>query len=346
MKAVLLPQHGPAETLTYVEDHPMPNPGPGQVRVRLHAAALNRLDWWMRVGIPGFHIPLPHILGADAAGVIDALGEGVTGWQVGQRVALDPGEVTCNGCDYCDRGLENMCKGYAIIGEHAPGTYCEYRNYAVRNLLALPDHISFAQAAAASLVYLTAWHSLITRGGLKPGESVLIVGAGGGVNSASLQIAHLLGCPTYVVGSTAAKCRQAESLGADYTIDRSQTADWGKAAFALSNKRGFDVVVDNVGAPTMAASIRAARPGGRVLTVGNTGGPTFELDNRHLFFRHVSLIGSTMGPHADYVDVMRLVFAGKLNAVIGPTFPLQEAAQAHHALEQGDFFGKIILEIP
>lgn len=346
MKAILLPQHGPAENLTYTEDHPMPEPKRGEVRVRIHAAALNRLDWWIRKGIPGFHIPLPHILGADAAGTIDALGEEVTGWQVGDRVALDPGQVDCNGCEYCDRGLENMCKGYAILGEHTTGTYCEYRNYPVRNLLKLPDHVSFAESAAASLVFLTAWHSLIKRGGLVPGENVLIIGAGGGVNTACLQIAHMLGCPTYVVGSDAEKCQLAESLGADYLIDRSKTPDWGKAAFSLSNKRGFDVVVDNVGAPTMPTSIRAARAGGRVLTVGNTGGHTFELDNRQLFFRHVSIIGSTMGPHADFVEVMRLLFAGKFKAIIGQTFSLKDAIQAHQVLEKGDFFGKLVLEIP
>jgi NADPH:quinone reductase-like Zn-dependent oxidoreductase len=165
------------------------------------------------------------------------------------------------------------------------------------------------------------------------------------VNTACLQIAHMMGCPVYVVGSNAEKCAQAAALGADYTIDRSQNPDWAKAAFALSGKRGFEVVVDNVGAPTMMSSIRAARPGGRVLTVGNTGGYDMQIDNRQLFFRHVSLIGSTMGPHSDYVEVMRLVFAGKLKPVIGRVYPLTEAAQAHRDLESGDFFGKLVLEI-
>lgn len=345
MKAVLLHEHGPAENLKLVDDYPMPEPGYGQVRVKLHAAALNRLDWWMRVGVPGYKITLPAILGADAAGVVDKVGEGVTGWQVGDRVALDPGEVNCEGCEYCLRGLENMCRHYHIIGEQSSGTYCEYRVYAARNLMALPNEVSFAEAAAASLVFLTAWHSLMVRGNLKPTESVLIIGAGGGVNTACLQIAKMIGCTVYVVGSDTAKCMRAEELGADYVFDRSRFEDWGKEVFKATNKRGIDVVVDNVGAPTLMTSIRAARPGGRVLTVGNTGGYDIQLDNRLVFFRHVSIIGSTMGSHADYIDVMRLLFAGKLKAIMGETYKLDEIVEAHLALERGETFGKIVIEI-
>ncbi len=346
MRAVVIHEHGDADTLTYVEDFPLPEPGPGQVRVRLRAAALNRVDWWVRRGIPGMEVPFPHILGSDAAGVVDKLGVGVTGWEEGDRVALNPGYADCDGCEYCWRGLENMCKSYHIVGETTSGTYCEYRVYNARDLLALPDDVDFAEAAAASLVYLTAWHSLITRGDLRPSESVLIIGAGGGVNTASLQIAKMMGCKVYVVGSTAEKCEAARELGADEVFDRSADPDWGKAVYKATGKRGVDVVVDNVGAPTMMLSIRAARPGGRVLTVGNTAGPKFEIDNRQLFFRHVSLIGSTMGPYADFVAVMRLVFAGQLQAVIGATYALEDADQAHRALEGGDVFGKIVLNIP
>lgn len=345
MRAVLLHEHGPAENLTYVEDHPIPEPGRGEVRVKIHAASMNLLDWWVRNGIAAFKLDMPHILGADAAGVIDKLGEDVEGWQEGDRVALDPGVVNCTGCEYCQRGLENMCKNYHILGEQTSGTYCEYKVYPVRNLMALPEHISFAEAAAASLVYLTAWHSMVKRGQLVPGETVLIVGASGGVNTAYLQLAHFLGCPTYVVGSTAEKCEKALELGADYVFDRSEEPDWGKAVYKATNKRGFDIVVDNVGAPTFMTSIRSARPGGRVLTVGNTGGAKFEYNNAMVFFRHVSIIGSTMGPHADFEEVMRLVFAGKLKAVIGASFPLSETVEAHRMLEAGTAFGKIVLEV-
>jgi NADPH:quinone reductase-like Zn-dependent oxidoreductase len=345
MRAVLLHEHGGLEALHYTQDQPLPEPQAGQVRVRLHAAALNRLDWWVRTGEIGIKIEFPHILGADGAGVIDKLGAGVIGWEVGQRVALDPGEIDCAGCEFCDRGMENLCRHYQIIGEHNQGTYCEYRLYPVRNLLALPDGVSFATAAAASLVYLTAWHSLIVRGNLRPGESVLIVGAGGGVNTASLQIAHMLGCTTYVVGSNAAKCAQAEELGADFVFNRSQDPDWGKALFKATQKRGVDVAVDNVGSATLNTSLRAVRNGGRVLTVGNTSGPKFELDNRYIFARQVALIGSTMGTHADFVDVMRLVFAGKLAVPIGAQVPLEDVREAHRLLEAGETFGKIVLDI-
>jgi NADPH:quinone reductase-like Zn-dependent oxidoreductase len=345
LKAVVIHEFGDADKLTLVEDYPLPEPGPGQVRVRLRAAALNRLDWWMRAGKTPIPVTFPHILGADAAGDIDKLGEGVTGWQVGERVVLDTGEVDCAGCEYCERGQENWCRGYHVIGEHTSGTYTQYRVYPVRNLLRLPEHVSYEEAAAAGLVYLTAWHSLITRGGLQAGESVLIIGAGGGVNTAYLQIAHMLGCTTYVVGSNAEKCAKASELGASMTFDRSEIEDWGKAVFQATGKRGVDVVCDNVGTPTMMTSIRAARPGGRVLTVGNTGGYDLQIDNRFMFARHVSLIGSTMGTHADFEEVMGLVFDGKLKAVVGEVYPLEEAARAHMRLETGDFFGKIVLSI-
>lgn len=346
MKAVLLPQHGPADLLNYVSDAPTPEPAAGQVRVKVAAAAMNRLDIWVRNGWPGLQLAMPHILGADAAGIVDALGEGVSGWTAGDRVAINPGVVDCMGCEWCERGMENLCDSYKIFGEHTGGTYSEYICVPARNLLKLPDHIPYETAAAAGLVYLTAWHSLIVRGALRPAESVLIIGAGGGVNTASIQIAKLVGCEVFVVGSSDEKLAQAKALGADHVINRNaiDKGNWGKAVFQLTQKRGVDVVVDNVGAPTMMMSLRTARKGGRVLTVGNTGGPTFEIDNRFMFYRHVSLIGSTMGTYADYRDVMGLVFSGKLQVAIAHIFPLAEARAAHQTMETGDFFGKIILQ--
>lgn len=346
MKAVLLPEHGPAENLQYVTDAPTPEPKAGQVRVKVEAAAMNRLDLWVRDGWKGLNLPMPHILGADLAGTVNKLGEGVTGWNVGDRVAICPGVVDCDGCEWCDRGMENLCDSYHILGETTSGTYCEYKCIPARNLLALPDHVSYEEAAAAGLVYLTAWHSLIVRAKLIPGETVLIIGASGGVNTASLQIAKMMGCDVIVIGSSDEKLEQAKQLGADHLINRNAVEDgnWGKAVFKLTNRRGVDLVVDNVGAPTMLMSIRAARKGGRVVTVGNTAGPKFEIDNRFIFFRTVSLIGSTMGTVADYRDVMQLIFSGKLKSVVGKTFPLSEAIAAHHTLDKGDVFGKIVLK--
>ncbi len=292
---------------------------------------------------PGIKLPLPHIPGADAAGDIDKLGEGVVGWNVGDRVVIDPG-ISCGHCEFCRSGHENLCPEFKIMGEDIRGTNAEYIVISVRNLLKLPDHISYAEAAAASLVYLTAWHSLITRGALRAGESVLIVGAGGGVNTASIQIAKLAGAKVYVVGSDAAKLAHAKSLGADELIDRS-AEDWSKAIFARTNRQGVDVVVDNVGKETLFGSIRSVKRGGRILIVGNTSGPIAEVDLRYIFRKNISIIGSTMAPHADFVTVMELVFEGKLKPVIGATFPLEQVVQAHLALEKGDIVGKVVLEI-
>lgn len=343
MRAVLLEQHGPAEYLKYVDDYPIPEPGTGEVRIRVRVAGLNRVDVWVRNGWPGIKLPLPHILGADAAGDIDKVGPGVEGWAFGERAVIDP-SVSCGRCEYCQSGRQNLCNQFKILGEDTSGTYAEYIVISARNLLRLPDHVSYATAAAAALVYGTAWHSLITKGGLRPGESVLIVGAGGGVNTASIEIAKLAGSKVYVVGSNAEKVAQARALGADEGIDRS-AEDWSKAIFRLTNKRGVDVVVDNVGKETLFGSIRAVSKGGRILIVGNTSGPLAEVDLRYLFRKHITIVGSTMAPHSDFVTVMNLVFEGKLTPPISATFLLEQAADAHRLMEQGDVFGKIVLDV-
>lgn len=344
MKAVLFHEHGPAENLQVVTDLPVPDPAPGEVRLRVHAAALNYLDIWVRSGWPGIKLSRPHIPGADGAGTVDALGPGVEGWSVGDRVTFDP-TLSCGVCEFCRAGWENRCVDFRLKGEHVSGTYADYITVPARNLLRLPEHISFAEAAAASLVFVTAWHSLITRAGLRPGESVLVVGAGGGVNTTSIQIARLAGCTVYVVGSSDEKLAHAKALGADVIVRRDVEGGWSRAIYQLTARRGVDVVIDNVGAATFKDSLRAAARGGRILTVGNTSGPTVEIDNRLVFGKHLSIIGSTMGPHHDYRTVMSLLFKGKLKAVIGATYPLEQAANAQRALEAGDVFGKIVLEV-
>lgn len=340
MKAGVFYEHGPVENLQIIHDFPVPDPGPGEVRLRVRAAALNRLDLFVREGWRGLDLEMPHIGGADAAGVVDALGPEVEGWQLGDRVVIDP-SLTCGTCDFCLAGQQQLCRHFTILGEHSRGSFAEYVVVPARNLLALPESVSFEHAAAAGLVYLTAWHSLITRGALRPGEQVLIIGAGGGVNTASIQIAKLAGARVLVVGSSDEKLAQAEALGADVLINRT-TEDWSKAVFKLTNRRGVDVVVDNVGAATMFGSIRALRKGGRILIVGVTSGPMFDLDIRYLFTKQISLIGSTMAPHDDFVRVMNLVFEGKLQPVLGQTLPLESLADGHRALEQGAVFGKMV----
>lgn len=342
MKAIYLNEHGDLNVLQY-GDLPTPEPGPGEVQVALRAAALNRLDLWVREGWPGIKLAYPHIPGADGAGKIAALGPGVSGWAVGDRVVINA-NLSCGECEYCIAGEHNRCRNWGLLGETRGGTYAQYVVVPAKNLLALPDEVSFQEAAAAGLVFHTAWHSLIERGRLQPGESVLVVGASGGVNTASIQIAKLAGAEVYVVGSSAEKLGLAESLGADHLIDRSEDENWSKAAYLMTGKRGVDVVVDNVGS-TFPQSFRAARKGGRILTVGNTGGPEIEIDNRYVFGKHLSLLGSTMGTREDFRAVMGLVFAGKLHSVVDRSYPLEDAREAQARQEEGEQMGKVLLTV-
>ncbi len=340
MKAILFYEHGGPEVLQYA-DYPVPEPAPGEVLIRLRAAALNRLDLWVREGWPGIRLNYPHIPGADGAGEIAALGEGVRGLEVGAPVVINS-NIGCGTCEACQAGLDNQCRRWQLLGETRRGTYAEYVAVPARQVFPLPAGFDYHTAAGAALVYHTAWHSLITRGRLRPGESVLVVGASGGVNTASIQIARYAGATVYVVGSSPEKLALAESLGAEHLIDRSKEENWAKAIYRMTNRRGVDVVVDNVGT-TFPLSFRAARKGGRILTVGNTGGPKFEIDNRFVFGKHLSLIGSTMGTLSDFRTVMGLVVAGKLRVPLDKTFPLAEARAAHEHLQSGRQLGKITL---
>ena len=343
MKAIVFLQHGGPEVIEYT-DVKTPAPGPGQVQVRLRAAALNRLDLWVREGWPGLKLSCPHIPGTDGAGEVAAVGAGVTEFHRGDRVAIYA-NISCGRCHYCLAGKQNMCKKWHLLGETMNGTYAEYIVVPTVNLPPLPEDVPFTTAAATGLVFLTAWHSLISRGGLTTGESVLIVGASGGVNTASVQIAKLAGAKVFVVGSSAEKLALAESLGADVVIDRAQEEHWAKAVFEATGREGVDVVVDNVGAATMAQSMRAARKGGRILTVGNTSGPKFEIDNRFIFGKHLSILGSTTGTRKDFNTVMGLVFSGSLKPVLDREYPLTQAAEAFQRLESGKQLGKITLTI-
>ncbi len=343
MRAAVLTGHGGAEVVDYREDMPVAEPGYGEARVSVRAAALNRLDLFVRVGWRGLELDFPHVICADGAGVVDAVGPGVTQVAVGDHVCIDPTIVPADD-PALHTGLENQTR-IAILGEHHSGTAAEYVVLPQRNLLKMPLDFDFGEAAAVGLVGVTAWHSLITRGGLTAGESVLIVGAGGGVNSISIQIAKLAGAKVYVVGSNAEKCRQAEAIGADVTINRQEDEGWSRTLYKLTNRRGVDVVVDNVGAKTLGQSLRACRIGGRILIVGGTSGYDYGLNLAQLFTRHIALIGSTMGPHRDYVAFMEQVFAGRIKPVIGARLPLEEARQAQEMLAGYEVFGKIVLEV-
>jgi NADPH:quinone reductase-like Zn-dependent oxidoreductase len=343
MKAVLFHQHGGPGVLEFTE-FPIPVPKSGEVLVHLRSAALNRMDVMVRNGWPGLKLELPHINGADGAGDVASLGDSVSGFDPGEPVVINP-NLGCGRCEFCLAGRDNLCRDWHLLGETVRGTYAEYVSVPSRQLYKLPQGFDYHQAAAAALVYQTAWHSLIIRGNLKKDETILIVGAGGGVNTASVQIAKYIGAQVVVVGSNAHKLELAKSIGADILIDRSRDADWSKSVFLATDKRGVDVVVDNVGT-TFIQSLRTLRKGGRLLTVGNSGGPRFEFDNRYMFARHLSIIGSTMSTIAEFNEVMDLIVAGKLKTILDRTYPLKDAAAAQERLWNNENFGKITLEIP
>ncbi|HEX6270895.1 MAG TPA: zinc-binding dehydrogenase [Anaerolineales bacterium] len=347
MKVILFRQHGGPEVLEYTE-FPIPEPKLGEALIRLHASALNRVDVMVRNGWPGLKLEMPHINGADGAGEIVGFGAETggpenEGLKIGDHVVINA-NLGCGTCEFCLAGKDNMCREWHLLGETIRGTYAEYISLPIKQLYRLPPDFDYHQAAAAGLVYQTAWHSLITRGNLQKGEIVLVVGSGGGVNTASMQIAKYTGAQVLVVGSNAKKLEMAESVGAEILIDRSQEEDWSRAVYIATKKRGVDVVVDNVGA-TFMQSLRALRKGGRLLTVGNSAGPKIEIDNRYMFAKHLSIIGSTMGTLDDFDEVMDLVVAGKLKPIIDSTYPLRDAAPAQERLWNHQNFGKITLDI-
>ena len=340
MKALYFDKHGEMDVVKY-GDVPDPEPGPGELLIRVHACALNFLDIWVRRGWAGLNLEMPHWCGADVAGEIAALGENVSGWQVGQRVVVDPG-VNLVEDEYTRCGEDSVSPGYHILGEHRRGGAAEYLAIAASNLAVIPDNIDYADAAAPLLVGLTAWRMLVRRAGLRAGESVLVVGAGGGVNSIAIQIAKLAGATVYVVAGNSEKSERAQGLGADVVLDRSQV-DWVKEIFKLTARRGVDVVVDNVGKATIAKSMQAVARGGRIVIVGNTSGPQAEIDIRFIFGKQISLIGSTMGSHQDFREVLDLLWAGKIKPVIHRVMPLSEGCDAYKIMEAGKHFGKIVL---
>ena len=345
MRAAIFREHSPnLDVYEVVDDMPVPAIGPADVLVRVRFAALNRLDDFVRQGWKGLDLALPHIPGSDFSGVIAEIGASVTGWTAGQRVTANT-MMWCGTCAACIRGKHNQCATGHILGEHIPGGDAEFVRVPARNLIAIPDGYDMQKAAAASLVYVTAWHSLMVAGGLKAGERVLVVGAGGGVNTASIQIAKLIGATVYVIAGDAEKAGLAQELGADWVHDRSQDGAWGKAIFKATNRQGVDMVVDNVGAATWPSSLRALSPGGRLVTVGGTSGYGADVPVNLIFARHLSIIGSTMGTQGDYETVMGLVFAGKLDPVVDSVFPLADYRAAVEHMLAGEQFGKILVEI-
>lgn len=342
MRALGFHEHGDLSKL-HLLDVPTPEPGPGEVRVRIHAAALNRLDLFVLKGWKGLELAKPHVGGSDGAGIVDKVGPGVAEWKPGDRVVVWA-SLSCGRCAACRRGEVSLCREHRLIGEHSPGVFAEHAVVPAKNLKRIPDGFPFEDAAAASLVFLTAWRMLVTRAQLRAGESVCIVGAGGGVNTAAIQIAKLAGArPILVVGTSEAKLKLAADLGADHGVLASSA--WEKEVSRLTDKRGADVVVDNVGAATWSKTLRAAARGGRIVTVGGTTGYDFPLEVNQVFWKQLAILGSTMGTRDEFDAVMDLVFAGRLKAIVDDVVPFERGAEAYARLAKGEAAGKVVLRM-
>jgi NADPH:quinone reductase-like Zn-dependent oxidoreductase len=340
MQAVRIHEHGGTDRLLF-EEAPSPAPGPGEVRVRLRAASLNHLDLWVRRGIPGVRYPLPLIPGCDGAGVVAETGAGVSRFSPGDRVALAPG-VSCGVCEACLAGRDNLCREYGILGEHRDGTFAEEIALPARNLIPLPGKVSFEAAAAVPLVFLTAWQMVVDKAKLLPGETVVVLGAGSGVGSAAIQIARLHGARVVAVARSAAKLARAKELGAEEGIDLSKS-DLREEVRRITDRRGADVVIEHVGRATWDQSVGSLAWGGRLVTCGATTGADVALNLRQIFFKNLSLLGSTMGRRASLFAIFRHLEAGRLRAVVDRVLPLGKVREAHRLLEDGAAFGKIIL---
>ena len=341
MKAIFFEQHGEIDTLKYA-DLPQPEPKSGEALVRVRAAALNHLDIWVRRGWPGLRLDMPHITGSDVAGEIVSVNGSGTAWTPGTRVIVNPGIVTVED-EWTRKGEDSLSPGYKILGEQMRGGLAEFTCVPIANLFRLPDAVSFEEGAAPHLVGLTCWRMLFKRAALRPGESVLVVGAGGGVNSLSILLARSAGASVIALTSGRDKIAKASALGAGHVIDYSANPDWHTEVLKVTKGRGVDVVVDNVGSRTMAKSLRATARGGRIVTVGNTKGYELSFDNRLFFTKQVSLIGSTMGSRQDFIEAMEFIFQNRIQVPIDTVAPLSEGIKMIKRLEDGAQFGKIVL---
>src|SRR5216684_1475751 len=329
MKAVIFSQHGGPEVLKYTEV-PDPQIKANEVLVEVRACALNHLDVWVRAGLPGIKIPLPHILGDDVAGVVRDAGELVTWTKPGDEVMVQPG-VSCGHCVECLAGRDNMCDEYDMIGYRRDGGYAELLSVPGVNVIQKPKNLKWEEAAALPLVTLTAWHMLVARAQVRPGEDVLIHAAGSGVGSLGIQIAKLHGARVIATASSDDKLQKARELGADETINYSSD-DWPKQVKKLTNGRGVDVVFEHTGEATWPGSILSLKKGGRLVTCGATSGYDARTDLRHVFYRQLTILGSMMGSKADLLTAMKFIEAGQIRAVVDRAFPLAEARKAHELM--------------
>jgi len=335
VRAAYITEHGDPKVLK-VGDIPPPEPGPGQVRVRVHFSSLNHLDIWIRKGLPGLKLSYPHILGADSSGIVDKVGPGTT-TKVGAEVIVYPA-LSCGTCHECREGTESLCAHYKILGEHVSGTNAEFIVVPEANLFEKPKMVTFEVAAAFPLAYVTAWEMVVTKARVKAGQRVLVHGAGSGVSSAAIQIAKHFGAEVIATSTDDRKLDAAKAWGAD-TVVNSRTND-----FAASAKK-VDVIIDHVGQVFWEKNIRCLKTGGILVTCGATSGFDAKTDLRHVFFRQLRLVGSTMGSRRDFPDILRLIREGKLSPIVDKTFPLEDIAAAHMHMESAKQVGKILISL-
>jgi len=338
MKAVRIHEFGGPEVLQY-EDVPDPKPRKDQVLVRVKACALNHLDVWVRKGVT--HAPLPHILGSDVAGEIAEVGAYITGLAPGQRVLLAPMHF-CNHCAKCMAGLQNQCPEFSVLGNFVDGGNCELIAVPAVNVIPIPDNLGFNEAASVPLVFLTAFHMLTGRAALRPGHTVLVLGANSGVGTAAIQIAKFFNATVITTAGDEPKMAKARELGADYVINHYQQKI-SDEVHKITNKEGADIVFEHVGPATWDESLKSLKPGGTLVTCGATTGPKVGLDLRFIYSRQYSVLGSYMGTMGELHEVLKHVFAGRLKPIVDRAFPLKDIRAAHEYMEKSQMFGKIVL---
>jgi NADPH:quinone reductase-like Zn-dependent oxidoreductase len=342
MRAVVVREHGGYEQLR-IESRPVPAPGPGQVRIAVRALGVNHLDLWVRRGVPGHQFPLPLVLGNDACGVVDALGPGARTCKEGDAVVVLPG-ISCGACMSCQSGQDQLCRSYHILGESCDGTAAEYAVLPEANVAPRPGNLSDAEAGSICLVFQTAWHMLVHRARLRAGETVLVHAGLSGVGSAAVQIARLLGAQVIATAGGAEKCRRVQALGAQHVIDHT-AQDFVAEVKRITGKAGVQVVFEHVGEATWQGSVKCLAWGGRLVTCGATTGGDARLNLRAVFFKSLSILGSTMGSKGDLRRILPLFEQGQLRPVVDQVLPLAQVAEAHRLLEERRALGKIVLQV-
>ncbi|MHA1777840.1 MAG: zinc-binding dehydrogenase [Promethearchaeota archaeon] len=344
MNAGYFAQHGDLSQIK-IGELPSPAPSSHEILIKTEYAAVNHLDLFVLRGWPGLALKLPHVMGSDGAGVVVKIGSNVDNLQIGNRVLINPG-IGCGQCEYCLNGQQSLCNHFVIKGEHVNGTFAEFFCIPEQNVMKIPDNISFEKAAAAPLTFLTAWRMLVSKAQVQPNDFVLVQGASGGVSIAAIQIAKIFGAKVIATTSSAEKVAKVKKIGADFVINYQETPDYRKYIYKeITHKQGIDIAVDSVGKATFNTSVKLLNKGGKLVTCGATTGPKVEIDIRNLFWKQISLIGSTMSNNQEFRQVMQLIFDEKLIPQIDSIFPLEQLREAEQKLEEGTHFGKILIQV-